>query len=267
MLDPTWRSRVASLALLGLKSMPSLVLVAVLGGLVEEGTVLLVRNLGERQRLARQVNRAGTVHQPALAALPPPAPPNPGEGEWVAIRGDKIDVFVLTQEYRWELGTTNVKTPGGAIAAMDRKLGALLTQGGGRYHDLIAVGTASCEGNDIRESDRAADRAHELVRWLRDALQGIDDRTDRNLYRLRLGRFRSCEGSMRRDTADQRRVILVAVKQRLAALDLPRLRELLLAELDDPGRLPLGFPVSAYSEFVLEGATVLPPSGQDDPRT
>lgn len=191
-----------------------------------------------------------------IAQVPTPpeeVPPAPPDFPWEFTPGKEFDVFALTKEYQWEPKTTKVVSPGGGLADMRSKLESLLGQYGRRYHDLIAVGTASCEGEEEEELVRARDRADQLTDWLRDALTQIGDDRERHLYSLNLGRFNErCSGPVTDATGNQRRVIVIAVKDRRPDMDLDAMRQALWNELDDPGQLPLGFPMNRYLTFLLE---------------
>ncbi len=228
---------------------------------LEESAHLALDRWRESRRRIEQARADDRTHRPQPAHdergmdLEPPAPPDVPEGVEVK-RGRTLDVFVLSQEYEWELGRTDaVKTPSGRPIEFHNKLSTLLRQLSGAYHDLIAVGTASCEmKEEWEERDRARTRSSQLVGWVRDALAEAGDRSDRHLYRLGLGRFGSCHGSLPGQTGHQRRVILLAMKQPLGNVNLVTLRERLDRELFDPDRLLLGFPRSSYSDFDLQVA-------------
>ena len=240
----------------------------VASALGQEAVVRVVDAGWQRLQAYREAQEQGENHQPGFKPPeipPPPPPPKPAESPpeppppplvipWDLTPGKEFDIFVLSQEYRWELGTNEVVQPNGQPADMGRNFDLLLEQHGGRYKDLIAVGTASCEGSDGPEIERAESRAHQMILWLREALDRIGDREERHLYRLNLGRYRSCAGSQPGWTEDQRRVILVAVKERRGDMDLTVLRQALQNELDDPRRLPLGFAMNKYLTFTLSEA-------------
>lgn len=186
---------------------------------------------------------------PDEPAPPPPSPP-PLPADWHREPAGAVDLFVLSQEKRWELGKAKVvDADGEPVEDMRSRLKLLLWQLKMDYGDLVAVGTASCEGLLNREGSRAGRRSEHLVEWLREALSGLDDTAPRQIYRLNLGQFRDCRGLSPDQTDDQRRVIVLAFRNKQHGLDLDALREALRQDL--AGHSPLGFNPSDYSEFSL----------------
>ena len=179
---------------------------------------------------------------------PPPPPPDPNWTERSA--GEHFTLFVLSQEKRWKLGTVDVvDASGDKLEDMEDKLEVLLWQQGMRYGDLVAVGTASCQGSLSQEQSRANRRSFRLVDWLREALATAGDAEPRKIYRLNLGRFRDCHGLSPEETDEQRRVIILAIKPKNHGLGLEELKERLRLDLSQYH--PLGFDPTEYSEFSL----------------
>jgi hypothetical protein len=188
--------------------------------------------------------------KPVPEPPPPPLPLPPPDSNWTKVPAGAVDLFVLSQEKRWKLGTAKVVDADGAdVEDMRSKLKLLLWQLRMDYGDLIAVGTASCEGILGRESTRAGHRSEHLVEWLREALVDLDDPEARQIYRLNLGRFRECGGLSPEETDDQRRVIVLAIRNRNHGLAPDALREKLRQDLST--YRPLGFDPADYSEFSL----------------
>ncbi|HSS76755.1 MAG TPA: hypothetical protein VLV54_08410 [Thermoanaerobaculia bacterium] len=100
----------------------------------------------------------------------------------------------------------------------------------GKAHELIAVGTASCEGSEqSQEDDRARSRALALAAWMERARPWPDgvSRPVLSVHRLSLGQYRpdrtrgqACDPAHSGETVDQRKVILMAVVEREADADL-----------------------------------------------
>jgi hypothetical protein len=181
---------------------------------------------------------------------PPPPPPPPLDPAWEQAPAGDVDFFVLSQENRWKLGTAKVvDADGEEVEDMRAKLKLLLWQLKMSYGDLIAVGTASCEGILGREGTRAGRRSEHLVEWLREALADLGDSEPRQIYRLNLGRFRDCGGLSPEETDDQRRVIVLAIRNRNHGLSPDALREKLRQDLST--HRPLNFDPADYSQFLL----------------
>jgi hypothetical protein len=201
---------------------------------------------------AEEESRPPVPREPAPVPPPPPPPlptPPPDTG-WDKQPAGAVDLFVLSQEKRWKLGTAKVVDADGEdVEDMRSKLKLLLWQLRMDYGDLIAVGTASCEGGLRPERNRAGYRSERLVDWLREALVDLNDPEPRQIYRLNLGRFRECGGLPPDETDDQRRVIVLAIRNRHHGLDMGALRERLRQDLST--YRPLGFDPADYSEFSL----------------
>lgn len=185
--------------------------------------------------------------EPPAPPAPTPVPP-PVDSGWDKQPAGAFDLFVLSQEKRWKLGTVKVVNADGEdVEDMRSKLKLLLWQLRMDYGDLIAVGTASCEGGLNLESSRARLRSERLVDWLREALVDLDDPEPRQIYRLSLGRFRECGGLSPEETDDQRRVIVLAIRNQRGPLNLDTLREKLRQDLSTLRTLN----PADYSEFSL----------------
>lgn len=192
---------------------------------------------------------AGMVSEPPPAPTPVPTPtptptPPPPDG-WDRGRAGSMDLFVLTQEKRWKLKKAEVLDANGKdIEDMESELRRLAPQLRMGYGELVAVGTASCEGLAVLEGRRAENRADMLVDWLRKVFP-----EDRQIYRLNLGRFRDCHGLSPSQTDNQRRVIVLAIRKKDHGLNREELEKRLLQDLAT--YRPLGFDPSDYSEFTL----------------
>jgi hypothetical protein len=179
----------------------------------------------------------------------PPAPPMPTVEAWdVTSQGD-FNIFILSKEYRWKLGSqVEVVDPGQRVVDMAEKMSFLVRQRAMDYGDLIAVGTASCEGKSGEEAARAGRRADQLIAWLREALVRSGDRRKRGFHTLNLGKFSECCDLDSDQTDDQRRIILLAVTRQKAPKSLSQdLHDLLR------GQELFGLPRGRYTEFLFDG--------------
>ncbi len=214
-------------------------IVGLIVGVISSLASSYFENSSYEERAAEQARQPG---EPVEVIMTQPRSP----GTWGHRRSDRFDIFILAQEYRWGLGTTDVLGPDGQSVEMGRKMDELIRQYDMEYGDLIAVGTASCEGDSREESDRALDRADRLVLWMREAFSRARDRRERHHHTLNLGKFRSCDGVAGR-TDDQRRIILAAVRtpgnSRTLSSDLWHLMA---------RERPFGFHPDDYSKFVLD---------------
>lgn len=162
---------------------------------------------------------------------------------WTSVPGRDFDFLVLSAQYHWEKGKTAVLGPDGRALDMAREMDLLVEQWGRRYGDLIAVGTASCEGDIEEENDRAEARADHLVALLRGSLGRLGD--GREIHTLNLGKFRHC--GAHHNTLNQRRIVLAAEKTQNCPADL-RQQLLRLFQRKRPG----GLIPDEYSVFELD---------------
>lgn len=78
--------------------------------------------------------------------------------------------------------------------------------------DVIAVGVASCEGNEDDETDRAGRRSEMLAYWLRGVKPSQDEDSLPRIHRLNLGQHRGCPaGAAEVTTRRQRPVLFIAL--------------------------------------------------------
>lgn len=128
-------------------------------------------------------------------------------------------VFVLSEEFCWIRGRQGgptelpqVERLGTPVA--EKEVLAFLKSDGLQHQmraatDVVAVGLASCEGQESRELRRAEARAMQLVYWLRQA-HPADHLV--NLWRVNVGQHRGpCPGATALETRRQRPVLFVAL--------------------------------------------------------
>ena len=163
---------------------------------------------------------------------PPPPPPcwdgsrtNPCPKPWVSTQGfgedkkgikAKFNIYVLTTEYNWEVGTPNIDKPGrirynGELRELDLLSSLLHSEDMARVLKsadvIISFGTASCQGGNFDEENRALERAS-LIQTLIKEIN--NSRTNSPVYkRLNLGQFKSKNCGDPTSTAPQRSIIVV----------------------------------------------------------
>lgn len=216
----------------------------------------------------QEKSSAPPVDAPPKVIFQPAAPTTaPVENEprlsprpvWTIQSSKDFDIYVLSEEYRWQRGKTTVLDPDGTETFLDRELDNLVRQHGGEYGDLIAVGTASCEGGPDEEHKRAQDRADKIVIWTRNALVRAGEFRDRKIHTLNLGKYaRDCSDSPLiranpRLTDEQRRIILIACKTKERTRDLVSALHRLMKE-----DRPFGIHPDDYTTFVLDRWQGLP---------
>jgi len=155
-----------------------------------------------------------------------------------------LDIIVLSREYRWQCGSITVanlaKQPEDLLA--DFRSEGMQT----RFRELkavVAVGTASHEGTESQENQRASDRADALVVWLRRAIvQPIP------LWGLVLGqRIAGLHDERCSERSDvERPVIILGVVAEDTGFDL----ESGIHDAFDKGKVPI--PQTEYALFKLD---------------
>lgn len=172
----------------------------------------------------------------------------------------ELGVLVLSDEYSWVYGSeTRVHLVGEPVVFPE-----VVLQSDGvtslldRAQEIVAVGTASCEGNPTREIERAYDRGIALRGWVNTSWRRNASPGDaRDLHVLNLGRY---VGACPRDDGarshHQRRVILIAIT-RTPEVDLERCLCEVFRRTPDLAHL-----VDEYSSFALNTSM---PEHQDSP--
>lgn len=115
----------------------------------------------------------------------------------------EFQIAILSQEYRWKLGS-HERVETGAFASIVPPYLSRLP----RFQSalgFIALGAASEEGDRFTEIDRADRRADKIVEYLRPMINS------RPLYKLNLGQYTITTGAKPPATAWQRRVIVVGI--------------------------------------------------------
>jgi hypothetical protein len=193
------------------------------------------------------------------ASLCPKKPwiPNQGVGEDKQGRKAKFDIYVLTSEYNWEVGTPSSTNPGnirynGELRDLELLRSLLQAEDMERVLKsadvIISFGTASCQGGSFDEENRALERAS-LIQTLVKSINS--SRATSPVYRrLNLGQFKSQNCSDPESTAFQRSIIVVGADiTRNPDVDVKQaLRDFLEILEKKEGRLGT-FKLGDYSQF------------------
>lgn len=156
------------------------------------------------------------------------------EGKVVA----KFEASILSQECYWAYSsTTDVLINGKPI---DMK--SFFESGGlqSRFNeavDVIAIGTASEEGDAEREYKRSIERANQLIHWLRQSIT----KPSVSFWTFSLGKYEDAENLSKDESAYQRSIVVVRVFEKSEDINL---LESLVTFLTENKDLP--FPLSKY---------------------
>jgi hypothetical protein len=144
---------------------------------------------------------------------------------------------IFLHQYNWEFGADGVQ-----LAGTRQSFDSILREEGlrealGDARELIAIGTASCEGGKEGEEIRAGNRALKV----RGIINPPDSAPTINSYYINLGQFRPqkaevlalCDGKSTAKTRSQRKIILVAVDRKNEDLDLQWCLGQILAKCPD----------------------------------
>ncbi len=130
--------------------------------------------------------------------------------------GITVGAYILTQSYRWGFGSSEkIVQPSGESAPDFRTfLKEHLAPGLRQVAHIIAVGTASCEGQRGSEVERAGKRAETLRNWIVEALPEASGEKirSRSTYIVNLGQHKShscVQPKSEESTSDQRRVVIM----------------------------------------------------------
>lgn len=165
------------------------------------------------------------------------------EGRDEAGLSGAFDLVVLDKRFDWVRGSTSEIVKDGAVLSEGAIAAAVLTpevrQSLARAKEVIAVGTASAEGDIVAEIHRAGLRAKQTADWIAPAVPAAVP-----LHTLNLGQYRdACATCETADTSWQRPFIIVTVRDKDAGVDIA---QALAAAMSDKSNLPS---LSAYSTF------------------
>ena len=127
-----------------------------------------------------------------------------------------------------------------------------------QYDDVIAVGTASREGEEIEEAERAGNRSRRLAEWVNLALRNTGRST--NVYAMNFGQYRIQPDDRplsRDETSKERPVVLIGVVRRGSVDIASAVQEVLANNQSDP---IFQFLASRYPQREIERYTALPAS-------
>ena len=113
---------------------------------------------------------------------------------------------------------------------------------------IIAVGTASQEGDRIDEESRARDRADTIISALR-----VSELADgKNLYRLNLGQYKQKKKLDKVQTGYQRRLILIGIMEKPKNISEQDLEEKLKTAIKSSEGLQFDTDVYSRYEFKIK---------------
>lgn len=160
-------------------------------------------------------------------------------------KGHQVDfkVVIITQEERWKLASFEEVETGKAIDILPTYFSQLSLVKASK--NLICIGTASQEGNQKKEAERAGRRADVIVKVLKVTLG--EEGAEKHIFKLNLGKFKV--KARKEDTSYQRRVILIGTIEegnQTAAADI---QEALFDALEKSPNLEVK--ISDYHDFKL----------------
>ncbi|NEQ39781.1 MAG: hypothetical protein F6K40_27445 [Okeania sp. SIO3I5] len=155
---------------------------------------------------------------------------------------------ILSDKYNWKYGSDNQIELNGKVADISPLLSRKeMISNFRETSELISVGTASCEGQTISEDKRSYDRAINLGKWLKQALEKHNNLKAKERYTLTLGKYkRQCSGT-EQETAPQRRVIIISIIYRDPDVDLSGALRNAMKKRQD-----LSFDIENYGRFDLK---------------
>jgi len=167
------------------------------------------------------------------------------EGRDEAGRRGTFDVVVLDKKFDWVKGSTTELVKDGRVLSaaevMREVLGAEVRSSLSTAIEIIAVGTASQEGDMTAETHRAGLRARQTAEWIAPAVP-----KEIPIQTLNLGQYRvSCTACETGTTSWQRPFVVVAVRSKDRGADIG---QALAAAMSDKANLPS---LAAYSTFGL----------------
>jgi hypothetical protein len=150
-----------------------------------------------------------------------------------------VDFIALDKEHYWVFReVSQVVGPGGQVESITDFLNSTgIQQDLALVSDVIVLGAASCETQDnvpdpiALEEQRAANRARQMVSWLRQAPK--KHRAGYSIFHVNLGHYRmaNCPDHESELTRHQRGAFLIAVVQKSGITEERELESLLKAHL------------------------------------
>lgn len=155
----------------------------------------------------------------------------------------KFRIAIVTQEYRWKFESSDSIETGLVKNELPELLENL--KGFDNMIGLIAVGTASQEGNMNQEVLRADKRADNIVAVFRQT----ELADEKEIYKLNLGQYLQKEPSTSIDeTSVQRRLIIIGIRQRDKSMNFEEMGEALKNALQKSS-LKYTVETKSYSNF------------------
>jgi hypothetical protein len=157
-------------------------------------------------------------------------------GEDQSRRSAVFEIVVVNEDLHWAYKDTR-------LASADDEIRQLLRERLAKAKSIIAVGTASCEGNRKDEVARAETRAKAAM-----ALVAQEPSLTTDVSLLNLGQFvsKDCGRLSKDETATQRPFVLIAVRSETPVVNL---EEALKDALSKGSSL---LPIGKYSHFLLQ---------------
>ena len=161
----------------------------------------------------------------------------------------KFQFAILSNQYNWKYESDSQIELNGVVANIYPLLSSKEMISNFRATaEIISVGTASCEGQNNLENERAYARAINLDKWLKQVLEKHEDLKAKETYTLTLGKYREeCSLRTEQKTALQRRVIIISIIYRDKEVNLS---EALYDAMKN--RPNLSFDIENYGDFRLE---------------
>lgn len=155
----------------------------------------------------------------------------------------KFRIAIVTQEYRWKFESSDSIETGLVKTELPELLDNL--KGFDDMIGLIAVGTASHEGNANQEISRADKRADNIVSVFRQT----DLASKKEIYKLNLGQYLKEQPSATiEETSIQRRLIIIGISERDKKMSFDEMREALKNALQKSS-LKYTLETKSYSNF------------------
>lgn len=155
----------------------------------------------------------------------------------------KFRIAIVTQEYRWKFESSDSIETG----LVEKELPKLLDnlKGFDNMIGLIAIGTASQEGNEKQEISRADRRADNILA----VFHKVDLVTNKEIYKLNLGQYLIKQQSASvAETSVQRRLIIIGIRHKEDKMKFEEVREALKDALQKSS-LKYTLDTKSYSEF------------------
>lgn len=160
--------------------------------------------------------------EPTATPALPPKPPDVDEVYRCEVRGPggevlgEFNIMLLSKRYVWEVGSTTLVRGIGDITRKAQPFSPELLGLLSSAREVIVIGTADATPVSVPDNPQENRRADDRASTLFDVVTRVRGGREQSVFKANFGQWRDAAGGVSYD--DQRRIIIVEVRQRTAGL-------------------------------------------------